>query len=146
VAGRLRTYGGHKDATIIDDTYNANPDSVRAAIDVLAAKPGKRYLVLGDMGELGADAPAMHADIGAYARHAELDGLFALGTLTEQTVIELGRDGWHFESSEDLLEELEKVLAPNVTVLVKGSRFMKMERVVEKLVPDFKNNNAHGAH
>jgi UDP-N-acetylmuramoyl-tripeptide--D-alanyl-D-alanine ligase len=146
VAGRLRTYGGHKDATIIDDTYNANPDSVRAAIDVLAAKPGKRYLVLGDMGELGADAPAMHADIGAYARHAALDGLFALGTLTEQTVIELGRDGWHFESSEDLLEELEKVLAPNVTVLVKGSRFMKMERVVEKLVPDFKNNNAHGAH
>jgi UDP-N-acetylmuramoyl-tripeptide--D-alanyl-D-alanine ligase len=146
VAGRLRTYGGHKDATIIDDTYNANPDSVRAAIDVLAAKPGKRYLVLGDMGELGTDAPAMHADIGAYARHAALDGLFALGTLTEQTVIELGRDGWHFESSEDLLEELEKVLAPNVTVLVKGSRFMKMERLVEKLVPDFKNNNTHGAH
>jgi UDP-N-acetylmuramoyl-tripeptide--D-alanyl-D-alanine ligase len=146
VAGRLRAYGGHKDATIIDDTYNANPDSVRAAIDVLAAKPGKRYLVLGDMGELGANAPAMHADIGAYARHAALDGLFALGTLTEQTVIELGRDGWHFESSEDLLEELEKVLAPNVTVLVKGSRFMKMERVVEKLVPNFKNNNTHGAH
>ncbi len=146
VAGRLRTYSGHKDATIIDDTYNANPDSVRAAIDVLAAKSGKRYLVLGDMGELGADAPAMHADIGAYARHAALDGLFALGTLTEQTVIELGRDGWHFESPEDLLEELEKVLAPNVTVLVKGSRFMKMERVVEKLVPDFKNNNTHGAH
>jgi UDP-N-acetylmuramoyl-tripeptide--D-alanyl-D-alanine ligase len=146
VAGRLRTYSGHKNATIIDDTYNANPDSVRAAIDVLAAKPGKRYLVLGDMGELGADAPAMHADIGAYARHAALDGLFALGTLSEQTVIELGRDGWHFESPEDLLEELEKVLAPNVTVLVKGSRFMKMERVVEKLVPNFNNYNTHGAH
>ena len=147
VAGRLRTYHGHKDATIIDDTYNANPDSVRAAIDVLAAKSGKRYLVLGDMGELGADAPAMHADIGAYARHAELDGLFALGTLSAQTVIELGRDGWHFESLDDLLDELEKVLAPNVTVLVKGSRFMKMERVVEKLVPDFnKHNHAHGAH
>ena len=146
VAGRLRAYSGHKNATIIDDTYNANPDSVRAAIDVLAAKPGKRYLVLGDMGELGTDAPAMHADIGAYARHAALNGLFALGTLTAQTVIELGRDGWHFESLDDLLEELEKVLAPNVTVLVKGSRFMKMERVVEKLVPDFKNNNTHGAH
>ncbi len=147
VAGRLRVYSGHKDATIIDDTYNANPDSVRAAIDVLAAKPGKRYLVLGDMGELGADAPAMHADIGNYARHAALDGLFALGTLTEQTVLELGRDGWHFESTDDLLEELEKVLAPNVTVLVKGSRFMKMERVVEKLVPDFNiHHPAHGAH
>lgn len=147
VAGRLRAYSGHKDATIIDDTYNANPDSVRAAIDVLAAKPGKRYLVLGDMGELGADAPAMHAEIGSYARHAALDGLFALGTLTEQTVLELGRDGWHFESSDDLLEELGKLLAPNVTVLVKGSRFMKMERVVEKLVPDFNiHNPAHGAH
>jgi UDP-N-acetylmuramoyl-tripeptide--D-alanyl-D-alanine ligase len=147
VDGRLRAYSGHKDATIIDDTYNANPDSVRAAIDVLAAKPGKRYLVLGDMGELGADAPSMHADIGTYARHAELDGLFALGTLTEQTVIELGRDGWHFESPDDLLAELEKVLAPNVTVLVKGSRFMKMERVVEKLVPDFNSHNhPHGAY
>jgi UDP-N-acetylmuramoyl-tripeptide--D-alanyl-D-alanine ligase len=89
----------------------------------------------------------MHAEIGSYARHAALDGLFALGTLTEQTVLELGRDGWHFESSDDLLEELGKLLAPNVTVLVKGSRFMKMERVVEKLVPDFNiHNPAHGAH
>ena len=119
----------------------------RAMTPTHVAKPGKRYLVLGDMGELGADALTMHADIGTYARHAELDGLFALGTLTAQTVIELGRDGWHFESLDDLLDELDKVLAPDVTVLVKGSRFMKMERVVEKLVPDFnKHNHAHGAH
>lgn len=141
VPGRLRAYSGHKGATIIDDTYNANPDSVRAAIDVLAGKPGKRFLVLGDMGELGKDAAGMHAQIGAYARNANLDGTFALGTLTETTVMEMGVSGWHFDSVDALVDELESHLAPDVTVLVKGSRFMKMERVVEKLVPGF--NGAH---
>ncbi|MBI3714920.1 MAG: UDP-N-acetylmuramoyl-tripeptide--D-alanyl-D-alanine ligase [Betaproteobacteria bacterium] len=141
VAGRLRSYSGHKGATIIDDTYNANPDSVRAAIDVLAQKPGKRLLVLGDMGELGVDAPSMHSQIGAYARNANLDGTYALGKLTEATVMELGSSGWHFDSVDELAEELDRHLGPDVTVLVKGSRFMKMERVVEKLVPGF-----HGGH
>jgi UDP-N-acetylmuramoyl-tripeptide--D-alanyl-D-alanine ligase len=141
VNGRLRSYHGFKEATIIDDTYNANPDSVRAAIDVLAKRPGKRYLVLGDMGELGASARAMHAEIGNYAKHANLDGLFALGEMTEETVMALGATGWHFDSVDELTAEIDLRLAPNATVLVKGSRFMKMERVVEKLVPDF-----HGAH
>jgi UDP-N-acetylmuramoyl-tripeptide--D-alanyl-D-alanine ligase len=141
VAGRLRTYHGFKEATIIDDTYNANPDSVRAAIDVLAKRPGVRYLVLGDMGELGAGAKAMHAEIGDYAKHAKLDGLFAIGELTEATVMALGATGWHFDTVDELTAEIDQRLAPNATVLVKGSRFMKMERVVEKLVPNF-----HGAH
>ncbi len=141
VPGRLRSYSGHKGATIIDDTYNANPDSVRAAIDVLAARPGKRFLVLGDMGELGNNAQAMHAEVGVYARNANLDGTYALGTLTETTVMELGSSGWHFDGVDSLIEELDTHLAPDVTVLVKGSRFMKMERVVEKLVPGF-----HGGH
>jgi UDP-N-acetylmuramoyl-tripeptide--D-alanyl-D-alanine ligase len=141
VAGRLRTYHGFKEATIIDDTYNANPDSVRAAIDVLAKRPGMRYLVLGDMGELGVGAKAMHAEIGDYAKHAKLDGLFAIGELTEATVMALGATGWHFDSVDELTAEIDQRLAPNATVLVKGSRFMKMERVVEKLVPNF-----HGAH
>ena len=141
VPGRLRAYSGHKGATIIDDTYNANPDSVRAAIDVLAQRPGRRYLVLGDMGELGVEAGAMHAQIGTYARNASLDGTFALGTLTENTVMELGSSGWHFDSVDELADEIDTHLAPDVTVLVKGSRFMKMERVVEKLVPGF-----HGGH
>jgi UDP-N-acetylmuramoyl-tripeptide--D-alanyl-D-alanine ligase len=141
VEGRLRAYSGHKDATIIDDTYNANPDSVRAAIDVLAAKSGKRYLVLGDMGEMGAEAKPLHAGIGDYAKLANLDGLFALGTLTEETVMALGANGWHFDTLEELVHEIDQRLAPNVTVLVKGSRFMKMERVVQKLVPDY-----HGSH
>ena len=137
VAGRLRTFEGHNKATIIDDTYNANPDSVRAAIDVLRAKQGKRILVLGDMGELGAEAIEMHADIGLYAKHAELDGVVAIGKLTEATVMSLGVSGWHFEQIDDLVDELLPLLAPDVTVLVKGSRFMKMERVVSKLVPHY---------
>ncbi len=141
VEGRLRLYSGHKDATIIDDTYNANPDSVRAAIDVLAAKPGKRYLVLGDMGELGKDAPALHAGIGDYAKRAHLDGLFAFGKLTEATVMAIGATGWHFDTLEELTAEVDQRLAPNVTVLVKGSRFMKMERVVQQLVSNYNGHH-----
>ena len=137
VAGRLRAFEGHQKATIIDDTYNANPDSVRAAIDVLRAKPGKRFLVLGDMGELGSGARAMHSEIGLYAKHANLDGVYTLGALTEATVISLGVSGWHFEQIDDLVAAITPLLAANVTVLVKGSRFMKMERVVEKLVPQY---------
>ncbi len=145
VPGRLRAYEGHKKATIIDDTYNANPDSVRAAIDVLRTKPGKRLLVLGDMGELGSQAREMHSDVGTYAKHANLDGVYALGKLSEATVMAVGASGWHFETVDDLVDEIEPLLAPNVTVLVKGSRFMKMERVVAKLVPNF-SANLEAAH
>jgi UDP-N-acetylmuramoyl-tripeptide--D-alanyl-D-alanine ligase len=137
VAGRLRTYEGHGGATIIDDTYNANPDSVRAAIDVLKTRRGKRLLVLGDMGELGPAAREMHGEIGVYAQNANLDGVFALGQLTESTVMAMGASGWHFDSIDELVQEVLPLLTPNATVLVKGSRFMKMERVVAKLVPNF---------
>ena len=140
VSGRLRSYEGHGNATIIDDTYNANPDSVRAAIDVLKTRQGKRLLVLGDMGELGPGARDMHSEIGNYARHANLDGVFALGELTEATVMAIGASGWHFDSIDELVDEILPRLGPNATVLVKGSRFMKMERVVARLVPNF-----HGA-
>lgn len=137
VAGRLQKLEGVKGATVIHDAYNANPDSVRAAIDVLAKKQGTRILVLGDMGELGEDAPAMHAAIGEYVRHAELNGLFALGKLTEQTVLQLAADAWHFDTVDELCEELVKHMDGTTTVLVKGSRFMKMERVVERIAVDF---------
>jgi UDP-N-acetylmuramoyl-tripeptide--D-alanyl-D-alanine ligase len=140
VAGRLRNYQGHGHATIIDDTYNANPDSVRAAIDVLKMRPGKRLLVLGDMGELGAAANEMHGEIGLYAKHANLEGVFAIGKLTEATIMAMGASGWHFNSIDELVDEVLPQLGPNATVLVKGSRFMKMERVVARLVPDY-----HGA-
>jgi UDP-N-acetylmuramoyl-tripeptide--D-alanyl-D-alanine ligase len=137
VAGRLQRLQGENGALVINDTYNANPDSVRAAIDVLAKLPGKRILVLGDMGELGAAAAQMHAEVGTYAQHAGLDALFAVGELTQHTVMQMGVNAWHFENVDDLAGELLKLMAPNVTVLVKGSRFMKMERVVEKIAVGF---------
>ncbi len=143
VPGRLQFLQGDNGALVINDSYNANPDSVRVAIDLLARQPGKRILVLGDMGELGADGPRLHTEIGSYARHAGIDALFAIGDLMEYAVIQIGANGWHFESADALVDELRKHLAANVTVLVKGSRFMKMERVVEKIVAGF---DALGGH
>jgi UDP-N-acetylmuramoyl-tripeptide--D-alanyl-D-alanine ligase len=131
VAGRLQRRVARHGASLIDDTYNANPASVRAAISVLARTGGKRVLVLGDMGELGGDAALFHAEIGSEARRAGIEKLYALGTLSNYAVSEFGRGAQHFDRVEDLQDELEKELDGNTTVLVKGSRFMKMERVVK---------------
>ena len=121
-------------STFIDDTYNANPDSVKAALAVLARQPGKKVLVLGDMGELGSDAAAMHAQIGLAARTAGVDRLLALGELTKETVGAFGAGAMHFERIQELLAELENELTAETTVLVKGSRFMQMERVVQSFM------------
>ncbi len=131
IKGRLQRKAALHGSTFIDDTYNANPDSVRAALAVLARQPGKKLLVLGDMGELGADAAAMHAQIGLAARAAGVDRLLALGELTKETAGAFGAGAMHFERIQELLAELENELAPDTTVLVKGSRFMQMERVVK---------------
>jgi UDP-N-acetylmuramoyl-tripeptide--D-alanyl-D-alanine ligase len=133
VAGRLQRKAARHGTRLIDDTYNANPASMRAAISVLAQAGGKRVLVLGDMGELGGDAAVFHAEIGSEARRAGIEKLYALGTLSHYTVSEFGSGAQHFERIEDLLDVLEKELDENTTVLVKGSRFMKMERVVGSL-------------
>jgi UDP-N-acetylmuramoyl-tripeptide--D-alanyl-D-alanine ligase len=133
VAGRgarLAAIGG---GALIDDSYNANPDSVRAAIDLLAGFGGERLLVLGDMGEVGERGPAFHREIGAHARARAIDALFALGTSTRETVAAFGRGGQHFADVDALLAALRPRLGPSVTVLVKGSRFMRMERVVQAL-------------
>jgi UDP-N-acetylmuramoyl-tripeptide--D-alanyl-D-alanine ligase len=133
IKGRLqlrRTVGG---AMLIDDTYNANPESVRAAIAVLAQSAGKKILVLGDMGELGADAPRFHSEIGEAARLAGVDSLLTLGEASARSSETFGSGATHFPRIEELLAELEDMLAPGVTVLVKGSRFMEMERVVKAL-------------
>ena len=131
VAGRLQFKLALHGATLIDDTYNANPDSVNAALAVLAAIPGKKIVVLGDMGELGEDAAAMHADIGRAARAANVNRLLALGEMSAAAVTTFGAGAMHFERIEELLAELENRLDAEVTVLVKGSRFMQMERVVK---------------
>ncbi|MDO8465473.1 MAG: UDP-N-acetylmuramoyl-tripeptide--D-alanyl-D-alanine ligase [Gallionella sp.] len=135
VAGRLQRKAARNGAVLIDDTYNANPASMRAAIGVLAQsnaeKPGaKRVLVIGDMGELGDNAAALHAEIGAEACRAGIEKLYALGALSVNVVRGFGSGARHFERIEDLQEVLEDELDADTTVLVKGSRFMKMERVV----------------
>jgi UDP-N-acetylmuramoyl-tripeptide--D-alanyl-D-alanine ligase len=132
VKGRLQQKAGLNGATLIDDTYNANPESARAAIAVLAQAPGQKLLVLGDMGELGSDAAEMHAEIGRYAREQGVGRLFALGEHAAHAAQAFGAGARHFTRIEDLLAEAENALAPGVTALVKGSRFMQMERVVKR--------------
>ncbi|MFN3396980.1 MAG: UDP-N-acetylmuramoyl-tripeptide--D-alanyl-D-alanine ligase [Sulfurimicrobium sp.] len=131
VKGRLQRKPGLHGALLIDDSYNANPASVEAAIAVLASQPGKKILVLGDMGELGPGACALHRELGAAARQAGVDILFAHGDLCREAAAAFGENAWFFERIEELLADLENLLAPDVTVLVKGSRFMQMERVVK---------------
>ncbi len=131
VAGRLQRKQARDGATLIDDTYNANPASMHAALEVLAQADGKRIFVLGDMGELGADAAQFHREIGIAARELGIEKLFALGTLSAQAVAEFGNGATHFADVEGLLAVLKQELDARTTVLVKGSRFMKMERVVQ---------------
>ncbi|MFP5408798.1 MAG: UDP-N-acetylmuramoyl-tripeptide--D-alanyl-D-alanine ligase [Gammaproteobacteria bacterium] len=134
VKGRLQRKPALHGSTFIDDSYNANPDSVKAALAVLAQQPGRKVLVLGDMGELGTDAVAMHAQIGLAARDAGIDRLLALGELSRETVGAFGAGAMHFERIQELLAELENELTADTTVLVKGSRFMQMERVVQSFI------------
>ncbi|MFN5100644.1 MAG: UDP-N-acetylmuramoyl-tripeptide--D-alanyl-D-alanine ligase [Burkholderiaceae bacterium] len=132
VAGRLQKKQAANGAIVIDDTYNANPDSVRAAIDVLANAPSPRTLVLGDMGEVGSEGIAFHEEIGEYARARHIDQLFTVGELARHASRAFGRPARHFETMETLNEEVASV-PPGASVLVKGSRFMQMERVVQRL-------------
>ena len=131
VPGRLQAKAVLHGATLIDDSYNANPGSVCAAIEVLAQVPGEKILVLGDMGELGAEGVRLHTEIGHYAREKGIDALFCLGDLSQHAAQAFGAGAWHFERIQELLADLENRLSPTVTVLVKGSRFMQMERVVK---------------
>lgn len=133
VAGRLVTRQLNGGGTLIDDTYNANPASVAAAVQVLAAQPGTRWLVLGDMGELGPDAAAMHAAVGAQAKASGIDRLFALGPLARSAADAFGNGATHFDDIDGLLTALGAHVPADVTVLVKGSRSMRMERVVAAL-------------
>ncbi len=134
VAGRLQRKHAASGAEVIDDTYNANPDSVRAAIDVLAQSSAPRVLVLGDMGEVGAEGAAFHEEIGAYARARGIDRLLTLGTLASASAAAFGAQATHFNDIDALQAAAVALATPPATVLVKGSRFMQMERVVNHLV------------
>jgi UDP-N-acetylmuramoyl-tripeptide--D-alanyl-D-alanine ligase len=135
--GRLQVKHAAGGATVIDDSYNANPDSVRAAIDVLAACAAPTVLVLGDMGEVGEQGPAFHREVGAYARASRIGALYAMGEASREAAKAFGPEGRHFAAPEELV----KALPHGVTVLVKGSRFMRMERVVAALTGE-----AQGGH
>ena len=126
--GRLQVKQAKDGATVIDDSYNANPDSVRAAIDVLVSCPAPTVLVLGDMGEVGAKGPEFHREIGAYARSRGVTALLALGDASTHAVEAFGKGAKHFNDVAELVPAIR-----GRTVLVKGSRFMKMERVVAAL-------------
>ena len=133
VKGRLQRRAGLKGAEILDDTYNANPDSVRAGIDVLAATIGRKLLVLGDMGEIGEASGQYHDEIGGYAKSQGIDRLYALGDAAQQAVRNFGEGAKHYCNIEKLIAAVDKELGPETTVLIKGSRFMKMERVADAL-------------
>jgi len=126
--GRLQVKQAKDGATVIDDSYNANPDSVRAAIDVLVSCPAPTVLVLGDMGEVGPKGPEFHREIGAYARSRGVTELLALGDASTHAVAAFGKGAKHFNDVNELVPAIR-----GRTVLVKGSRFMKMERVVAAL-------------
>ena len=135
VKGRSRAQvvvQGTHTCTLVDDTYNANPDSMRAAIDVLSELPGPRLLVLGDMGEVGHEGPQFHAEAGRYAKAKGIEQLLAIGSLAT-CATEVFEGSQHFDGMDALLAAV-KVQVPHVaSILVKGSRFMRMERVVEAL-------------
>ncbi len=136
VGGRLQNKQAANGATVIDDTYNANPDSMRAAIDVLAAYPAPRILVVGDMGEVGTQGREFHEEVAAYAQQQGIETVLATGELARFMSASGAR---HYEQFDELLAALDASLGGNAgakseaTVLVKGSRFMKMERVVQHL-------------
>jgi UDP-N-acetylmuramoyl-tripeptide--D-alanyl-D-alanine ligase len=134
VRGRLNALVGLEGSTVIDDSYNANPSSVRAALDYLGRLPGKRILVLGDMAELGPEAIELHREIGAYAQ-SRCDMLLSIGELARHAATAYGADARSFTDLSKLEAALKRELAVDVTVLVKGSRVMGLERLVRGLVP-----------
>jgi len=136
VKGRLQFRRGRKGVLVIDDTYNANPDSARAAIEVLAASERPRVLILGDMGEVGAQGEAFHAELGRYAKESRIDRLLAVGQLARAAARAFGAGGEHFDSIEAVIARAQGLTVLKGTMLVKGSRFMRMERVVEHLLAE----------
>lgn len=133
VKGRLQFRHARGGAWVIDDSYNANPSSVRAAIEVLAGLAGRKWLVLGDMAELGEFSESSHAEIGAFARERGIDRLFATGTLAGLAVESFGTGGQWFPDTDSLAQALAANATADVRILIKGSRVNRLERVVEAL-------------
>lgn len=134
IAGRLQLKAGARGSWIIDDSYNANPSSVRAALEVMRALTGQTWLVLGDMAELGSHADVSHASMGSYARDCGVQRLFGLGAQSSRAVESFGVGAEWFSDVDMMIRRLQTELSSGVTVLIKGSRFNRLERVVQSLV------------
>jgi UDP-N-acetylmuramoyl-tripeptide--D-alanyl-D-alanine ligase len=134
VSGRLQPVERITSVTVYDDSYNANPQSVIAAAEFLAAQPGHNWLVLGDMGELGEDEVLLHKAVGRAAKRLGIDRILATGKLSKNTVKTFGNGAQWYESIDGLVEELQRTATEDTNILIKGSRFMEMERVVEALI------------
>ena len=133
VKGRSRAFGltcQGRHITVVDDTYNANPDSVRAAIEVLAELPAPRVLVLGDMGEVGTQGPEFHQEVGAYAKAKHIEHVLCLGELAQHSASAYGAQALHFLDIQTLQNHLMTLLPSAGSVLVKGSRVAGLERLV----------------
>ncbi len=133
VKGRLQFKKTRHGAWLLDDSYNANPSSVRAGIEVLAQLPGRKWLVLGDMAELGAYASDAHREIGAFARERGVERLFATGALAALAAESFGAAAQWFPGTTELARALDAAITADVRMLVKGSRMNRLERVVEAL-------------
>lgn len=137
VKGRLNVHKLSNELSVIDDTYNANPTSILAGIKVLTELPGNHWLVLGDMGELGKDARRLHFDVGMQARTLGVSRLLAIGEASQHAVDAFGENAYFFDSNEALISYIKQQLSGCTGILVKGSRFMQMEKVVELLIEGF---------
>ncbi len=136
VPGRLQTRIAAAGLRVIDDSYNANPDSVAAAIEVLRSAPGRRWLVLGDLAELGAQAESLHVQVGESARAAGIDALWSVGQMSRAASVVFGPAGRHFDDREELAMALKQIVSNRDTVLVKGSRSAGLEQVVAVLLQE----------
>ncbi|MGZ4958281.1 MAG: UDP-N-acetylmuramoyl-tripeptide--D-alanyl-D-alanine ligase [Methylomonas sp.] len=137
VTGRMQPLLGRKGNIVIDDTYNANPASLKAALGVLGSNDDN-WLILGAFGELGEDSPAIHRQMGELIKSMPVRRLFATGALARQTVEAFGADGHYFDSQEQLIAALNQAITGKETLLVKGSRAQKMENVVAAMVDNFR--------
>ena len=141
VKGRVNIIEATPQLTLIDDSYNANPGSVRAAIDLLSRIQGKKVLVLGDMAELGENARVYHQEVGEYAKEKGIDCVYTLGVLSQSASDVFELPGMHFSTREKLIEALKSTLKneslnkeERITILIKGSRSSRMELLVDELI------------
>ena len=139
VDGRMTLLRGRLGSTIVDDSYNANPASAKAALDYLSGKAGRRVFVLGDMAELGPDAEKFHSEVGEYAKD-RCDVLIAIGQFSEFAARAFGNGARMCVDINAAEDQLSNALAPDVTIVVKGSRVMGLEALVNKLVEEDSKN------